>query len=426
MIRLTRFAFILVALVATFAIILFSSHQRTLHAQEVPTATATFTAIISSTVPVGPPTSTPTPRPVTEISHPKPGDIMAGIAPILGSTLTTNCFKYQIDIAVTGSETWQTLTAVIACIANNELYRLDTKKFKDGYYDLRLRAIRGDGNYEEAYLRALRIDNSYPPTATPVVLDGVVLPSPTPTLLPIATATQRPKIIQQVPGGQGFYRPEVGETVRGFVEIAGTVNGQPGREFKRSDLFISSAGLSQWTWLHSSEEQIWQNTIYVLDSTTLADGYYDLLLRIVYQDSNYDEYTLRYLRIANRALAPGKGKPQASIAANVQSPGLVAPAEGSTVSGVVEVRGVAVDPSFLRWELYWSPAGLENWAFLTAGQKAVVSGLFAKLDFSKLGSTSVDLRLRIVRQDYNYSEHFARRIQVIVPTPPPVSPLPIP
>ena len=77
----------------------------------------------------------------------------------------------------------------------------------------------------------------------------------------------------------------------------------------------------------------------------------------------------------------------------------------------------------MRWELYWSPAGAESWAFLTAGERPALNGLLARLDLGKLGGASVDFRLRIVRRDYNYSEYFSRNVRVLAP---PQSVLPTP
>lgn len=359
-------------------------------------------------------TFTPTPLPITIIRHPGPGDAVAGYTTITGSTLTRNCLKYSLDISSAGRESWENLTVQYRCVSNGDLYTFDTKEYADGYYDLRLRAIRNDGNYDEAFLRGLEIRNSFPPTPTPQYdQSGSPLPTPTSTPLPIPTPTQQSKIIHRIPGGQGFYSPEIGETVRGYVDIVGTVYGFPGREFKRYDLFISPNGQQQWTWLYSSGEQYWQSTLYVLNTTAFPNGYYDLLLRNVYADSNYDDFVLRYVRIDNSsAVANQKQTPPI-----VQSPGITSPQSGSTVQGITEVRGRAVDPQFLRWELYWSVSGAEQWTFVTSSSKQEANGLLVKLDFSNLGGLTIDLRMRLVRTDYNYDEYMVRRIAVLpVPT----------
>lgn len=362
----------------------------------------------------GSPTITPTPLPITIISHPGAGDAVAGYATIRGSTLTSNCAKYSLDISPAGRESWQNLVITYGCVANGDLYILNTKAYKDGYYDLRLRAIRFDGNYEEAFLRWIEIRNSFPPTATPAFdALGTPLPTLTPTEFPQPTATLGPSIIHQIPGGQGFYKPEIGETVHGYVDIVGSVYGFPGQEFLRYELYISPNGQQQWTWLYSSTAQVWQAPIYVLDSTRFPDGYYDLLLRNVYRDSNYDEFILRYVKIANGSqVTPGKQLPVA-----VQQSGISAPKSNSVVQGIVEVRGTVVDANFSRWELYWSPAGKEQWTFLISNTRSVPSGVLAKLDLSNLGGSMIDLRLRVVRQNANYDEYFVRGVSILASPP---------
>ncbi len=136
------------------------------------------------------PTLTPTALPITVISHPGAGDAIAGYATIKGSTLTRDCLKYSLDMSSAGRENWQNLIVEYRCVANGDLYTFDTKQYKDGYYDLRLRAIRRDGNYAETFLHGIEIRNSYPPTATPQYDDlGSPLPTPLPTAFPLPTIT---------------------------------------------------------------------------------------------------------------------------------------------------------------------------------------------------------------------------------------------
>lgn len=392
-----RFVRICSLLIACLALLLLQRHPSILLAQQPES-----------------PTLTATPLPLTTISHPGAGDAVAGYATIRGSTLTRNCVKYSLDISPAGRESWQNLVITYGCVANGDLYILDTKEYKDGFYDLRLRAIRFDGNYDESFLRGIEIRNSFPPTPTPA-FDALGTPLPTliPTEFPQPTATLGPSIIHQVPGGQGFYKPEIGETVHGYVDVIGSVYGFPGHEFLRYELYISPNGQQQWTWLYSSTAQVWQAPIYVLDSTRFPDGYYDLLLRNVYRDSNYDEFILRYVKIANQGKTVTGKQPTVAV----QQSGISAPKSNSTVQGVIEVWGTAVDANFLRWELYWSPAGVEQWTFLLSNTRSVPSGVLAKLDLSNLGGSMIDLRLRVVRQDANYDEYFVRRVRVIAAPP---------
>lgn len=387
----------------------------TLSLLPTPTPTPTFTPF-GYISPLATPTPTTSTRIATEVTQPKAGDAIAGFTAIWGTAITSAYRRYEISIAVAGSDNWQWQSVSYNIIRNGQLYLLDTTKFADGFYDLRLRTIRDDGNYVDAIVRNLEIRNANPPTATPILNElGTPLPTatPTPQLTP-ATATPRPHILQNIPGGQGIFHPEIGEAVSGFMNVIGTASGANQNRFMRYELSISPAAVDNWTWLYSSTDQIWQNSLLILDTKQFADGYYDLRMRIVYADSNYDDFIVRYLRIANNEAGSVAGK---------QASGIIAPPPNSTCASIVDVIGSTIDVDFMRWELYWSPAGAESWAFLTAGERPALNGLLARLDLGKLGGASVDFRLRVVRRDYNYSEYFSRNIRVLAP---PQSVLPTP
>jgi hypothetical protein len=70
--------------------------------------------------------------------------------------------------------------------------------------------------------------------------------------------------------------------------------------FVRYELHIAESGSDDWGWLFSGKEQFWQSPLYTLDTTRLADGFYDMRLRTVYRDGNYDEYYVSRLQVANQ------------------------------------------------------------------------------------------------------------------------------
>jgi hypothetical protein len=129
-------------------------------------------------------------------------------------------------------------------------------------------------------------------------------------------------------------------------------------------------------------------------------------LRIVYDDGNYNEYFLRNLSVANL------GAPQLALA---PSAGFTSPHSGNTVSGVVEFIGTAPADDFLRWELYWSPGGREEWTFLVSSFEPVDNGLLARLDLGLLPPGRYDFRLRVVRTDYSYTDYALRDLVIAAP-----------
>lgn len=380
-----------------------------------PTWTPTFPFFQS---PLVTPTPTRPIRVVAEITSPQSGDAAAGYAPLYGTALTVAYRKYDLHIAPAGSENWSWLTTSFDIVHEAQLYLLDTTAFPDGYYDLRLRAISDDGNFNEAFLRGLEIRNGNPPTPTPQFDESGTLIPPPPVSPLEPTPTPRPHIVQNSPEGQGIFAPEVGQNVQGFLDIVGTVNGSRANPFDRYEIAISTAGDGNWSWLFTGKQQMWLGKLYTLDTRRLPDGYYDLRLRIVYRDANYDDYILRYLYIAN-AGAPDP----AALFPN----GIYRPKEGAAVGGIVDFIGTAIDPAFLRWEMAWAPSGTEQWAYLMTSQQPVINGALARLDVTKLAGAMLDLRLRVVRQDENYDEYFLRNLHIVPPTPTPTpvqTPLP--
>jgi hypothetical protein len=334
-------------------------------------------------------------RVVNEIVEPLPGDAIFGTTRIVGTALTQRFHRYDLHISPAGLENWSWLTSSYEVVHDDVLYLLDTTAFADGFYDLRVRALNDQGNYAETFVRGVEIRNANPPTLTPV-------PFATVTPMPVA-ATPTVDVSSRVPGGQGFYAPDNGTVLRGLVDLVATANGTPDNPFVRYELYLARAGTEGWTWITSSTRQTWQAPIYALDTTALADGLYDLRLRIVYRDSNYSEYFLRNLSVANA------GRP---VLAFTPPAGLSRPRSGGEVGGVVEFVGTVPAVDLLRWELAWSPGGAEQWRLLVSSAEPATDEVLARLDLNELPNGVYDFRLRVVREDSNYSEYFARGLRV--------------
>jgi uncharacterized surface protein with fasciclin (FAS1) repeats len=84
--------------------------------------------------------------------------------------------------------------------------------------------------------------------------------------------------------------------------------------------------------------------------------------------------------------------------------GITAPADGATVKGSVEVMGYASDPNFKKWQLDLLPGGdPENAIFLAVGNTA--GEVKYTLNTVGLPDGEHALRLRVVRDDSNYTEY---------------------
>jgi peptidoglycan-N-acetylglucosamine deacetylase len=103
--------------------------------------------------------------------------------------------------------------------------------------------------------------------------------------------------------------------------------------------------------------------------------------------------------------------PHPAAASHQDAPtnGIVTPPADSAVRGVVPVTGVAQTADFAKWQLDLLPAGDAGRAvFLAVGEtaSAAASGL-ASFDSSPFADGAYTLRLRVVRRDGNYDEHFS-------------------
>lgn len=111
--------------------------------------------------------------------------------------------------------------------------------------------------------------------------------------------------------------------------------------------------------------------------------------------------------------------------------GITRPASGEVIAGVVIVEGTAEDPTFLRYELAFfreaNPAA--GWIVFAEGDQPVRQGALAVWDTTvgrNVGAPVFpdglyQLRLRVVRTDYNYSEYLVSGLQITndQPTPTP-------
>jgi hypothetical protein len=117
--------------------------------------------------------------------------------------------------------------------------------------------------------------------------------------------------------------------------------------------------------------------------------------------------------------------------AQTPASGITEPAGGDTVSGVVVVRGTAVHPDYLRYELaFLQESNPEaGWIVFAEGNQEVVNGTLAVWDTTvgrDIGAPifpdgRYQLRLRVVKRDYNYDEYFVTNLTVAGDQPTPTA-----
>jgi hypothetical protein len=109
--------------------------------------------------------------------------------------------------------------------------------------------------------------------------------------------------------------------------------------------------------------------------------------------------------------------------------GISEPASGETISDIVIVRGTATDPNFLRYELAFfqdfNPGA--GWIVFAEGSQPVLDNTLAVWDTTVGRNVNApvfpdgryQLRLRVVRTDFNYNEYFTRDLLISNDTPTP-------
>ncbi len=101
-------------------------------------------------------------------------------------------------------------------------------------------------------------------------------------------------------------------------------------------------------------------------------------------------------------------QPAAASQPRAAANGIVTPPAGAAVRGVVPVTGVAQTTDFAKWQLDLLPGSDASRAvFLAVGETAsAAASALASFDSTSFADGAYSLRLRVVRRDGNYDEHF--------------------
>lgn len=126
------------------------------------------------------------------ITSPEPFEALRGRVPISGTALHPQFQRYELYYKVEPGEDWIFIgEAHFEQVADGVLGTWDTTSLPDGMYSLRLRVVRLDGNYDEAFVRQVLVANAQPTeTPTPEI-------SPTPTTTPTPLPPTPTVVIEQ-------------------------------------------------------------------------------------------------------------------------------------------------------------------------------------------------------------------------------------
>lgn len=361
------------------------------------------------------------------ITSPKDGAVLSGTVEVRGYADSPNFEKWQLDLLPNGDPNAGIFLA-FGETPGEFTYSFDTSNLPAGEHALRLRVVRLDSNYDE-YFTKFTIGQAAAgakavSAATEVASSSAITPTApaATTTAPAATAAAGKVGVT----ANGFAAPREGQTVSGQFEVRGYADDP---SFKKWQLDLLPNGDPNAAIFLAFGETSGVFT-YTLNVADYPPGEHALRLRVVRQDSNYDEYTTNFKigaaapateaakEASTEAAAPAAAMPSAEEGAKVTAGGegaaaaatpngITSPKEGATVKDAVEVTGYADSPDFLKWQLdLLLNDDASQAAFLAFGE---TPGKFTyTLDTTDLPAGEYTLRLRVVRQDSNYDEYFTK------------------
>lgn len=103
------------------------------------------------------------------IISPRDNAVVAGSVAILGTATHPDFWKYELYYSPMFRQEWVFVGQVHeTAVVNGQLEIWHTHTVSDGAYELRLRVVRRDGNYDEYFVRNISVSNMVP-TATPTL-----------------------------------------------------------------------------------------------------------------------------------------------------------------------------------------------------------------------------------------------------------------
>ncbi len=120
------------------------------------------------------------------ITSPNSNAVVRGTVPVVGTAAHPDFWKYELYYAAEGTDQWFLIGIVHENqVADGLLETWETAGIPDGDYALRLRLVNRTGNYDEFFIRSIRVANAVP-TDTPAPTRTA---APTATITPAATPT---------------------------------------------------------------------------------------------------------------------------------------------------------------------------------------------------------------------------------------------
>ena len=286
---------------------------------------------------------------------------------------------------------------------------LDTTKYPDGDHAFSLRLVKADSNYDEQIVTFTINNNGAPAAAAPSasteatgsdIVDTAVAAGSFPTLV---AAVQAADLVDALKGAGPF-------TV--FAPTEDAFAALP--EGTLESLLADPAALANILLYHVvpgkvmaadvtdglTAETLQGSTV----SFTVADGAVKINdANIVTTDIEASNGVIHVIDAVILPPASSDAAATASTPANTSSTGIIAPADGATLSGTVDVTAVFPGSPYVRWDLFILPGGDDSGKiWVASGEDAGEATL--SLDTTNLPDGDHAFSLRLVKEDSNYDE----------------------
>jgi uncharacterized surface protein with fasciclin (FAS1) repeats len=336
------------------------------------------------------------------ISSPKDGATVSGTADVTGYASDPAFWKWQLDV-LPGGDADAAIFLATGDAPGEFSYMLNSTVFPNGEHALRLRVVRTDGNYTE-YVNKFTIANGAAPAAAAAAAPGDIVATAIGAgqFKTLVAAVQAAGLVGALQGAGPFtvFAP----TDAAFAALpAGTVEGLL-KDPKALGDILKYHVLSGAVKAESVKDGLSVNTLQGSPVTfSVVDG------KPLINDANIVATDVMasngVIHVIDKVILP-PAKP-AAAAAPATTNGFSNLKDGDKVSGEVELKGYAADPSFAKWQLDVLPGGDANAAiFLALGE---TPGAFStKVNTTAFPNGEHALRLRVVRGDGNYDEYVTK------------------
>jgi uncharacterized surface protein with fasciclin (FAS1) repeats len=338
------------------------------------------------------------------ITAPKDGATVSGKVDVQGYAGAPGFKKWQLDV-LPGGDANAAIFLALGEKPGEFSTMMDTTAFPNGEHALRLRVMRADSNYDE-YINKFTIANGQakqaaaPTAATKDIVATAIAAGQFKTLV---AAVQAAGLVEALQGKGPFtvFAP----TDAAFAKLpAGTVEGLLKDPKALSNILlyhvvpgeVKAAAVKDG--MTAKTLQGSPVTFKVADGKVMINGANIIATDVMASNG--------VIHVIDSVILP----PAAAAAKAAPAPmtnGITSLKEGAKVSGKVDVKGYASDPSFKKWQLDVLPGGDANAAiFLAAGEKP---GEFSyAVDTTAFPNGDHALRLRVVRADSNYDETISK------------------